>query len=314
MKVNLEDLSAVQVPVPKVGQDEVLIEVAGSSVNPVDWKLIESPLALTWSYPHVLGRDCAGKVVAVGADVERLHVGDAVWADAGGGCYGEYAALKASIVGKAPSSLPLPASAVLPLVGLTGMDALQKFAGAPWTDGKIVLVLGGSGGTGHVGIQLAKAWGASKVISTCGTSHIDFCAGLGADQVIDYRKEDWFTALGTNSVDIIYDCVGVTSTGGHAYDVLKDGGFFATLVPTALASPLRALQRRSIKQAFVMTKSSDYRDLEVLKELVDDGKLRSSVEKVFSIAEVATAVNASMGGHTAGKISVVPQVKFTTIV
>jgi len=310
LKIHLENFKAVELPVPSPKSGELLIKVAGSSVNPIDWKLLETPVALAWHYPAVLGSDCAGTVVSLGTSVSKFKVGDAVWADAfiNGACYGQYAILKESITALAPTKIALPDVAVLPLVSLTGLDAF-KFAKAPWSEGKTVVVLGGSGGTGHVGIQIAKAWGAAKVIATCGTSNLPFCASMGADQVIDYHKADWFSVLKPRTVDVIYDTVGLGGTGKHAFDILKDGGFFITTLPTALASPVTILKRPSVKQTAILTNSKNPEDLETLKDLVDAGKLRPHVERAFAISDLSGAINASMSGHTVGKISVVPTQK-----
>merc|ERR1719223_1992156 len=99
MKIHLEELKEVEVKVPTPGKKQVLVKVAASSVNPVDWKLIETPYALAWSYPHVFGRDVAGTVTAVGADVTRFKVGDKVWADNSGkeAAYAEFVALDESM-------------------------------------------------------------------------------------------------------------------------------------------------------------------------------------------------------------------------
>jgi len=295
----------VEIDVPTPKDDEVLVKVSGSAVNPVDWKLIESPYALGWSYPHVCGRDCAGTVAAVSSSETRLKVGDAVWADTTGeGCFGEYVAIKTAAVGLAPSNVPLEHAAVLPLVALTGLEAYQ-FADAPWSEGKTVLVLGGSGGTGHVGIQLAKALGATNVITTCGTSHVDFCTSMGADQVIDYHEADFHAVIPVRSVDIVYDCVGQPGTGDLAYDLLRDGGAYVTLLDS-LASDATAASRPSVKQQTFLTDSSDYRQLDILKGLVEGGKLTPIISSTYQVSDFASAFAESMSHHATGKIVVVP--------
>merc|ERR1712194_658039 len=172
--------------------------------------------------------------------------------------------------------------------------------------GPTVVVLGGSGGTGHTGIQLAKALGASKVISTCGTDHVDFCKSMGADQVIDYHKENWHAVIPANSVDVVYDTVAIKGTGDLAYDILKDGGAFVTLLSDATASSATASKRPSIKQESFLLSQIQTTYLDTLKGFIDAGKLHGHIDETFTFAQVANAVNASMGGHTTGKISVVP--------
>lgn len=314
-EVHIEDLQEVEVAVPSPGKTEVLIEVSGSSVNPVDWKLIKSDYAKQWSYPHVFGRDCAGIVVAVGSDVHRLKVGDAVWADNAHpeGCYAEYVALEEAITGLAPSTVSLAEAAVLPLVSLTAKQALN-FAGLPSTPiTGTVVVLGGSGGVGHVALQIARAWAPdAHIVTTCGTSNVDFCSEMGADEVIDYHEASWEDVVPALSADHIFDTVGVTGTAELAYKILKDGGTFATIAG-ALASNATAASRPSVKQYFFLTDSSDYHQLDTLRELVDAKSLRPIVDKTFTISEVGAAFNHSIAGHSTGKSSVVPS-KSTAIV
>lgn len=309
-KVDVADMKEIKVKVPTPGKGEILVQVEGSSVNPIDYKEYGMPpFGLNIPFPHVLGSDCGGVVVALGEGAARLNVGDKVWADnklGGEGCFAEYAVLAESIVSVAPSSVPLADAATLPLVALTALDALQKFAGAPWPAGKTVVVLGGSGGVGNVGVQLAKAWGATHIIATCGTSNVEFCKSLGADQVIDYHKAQFYDVIPPKSVDVVFDTVGIYGTGSEAFDILKDGGFHATTLPTGLANPMKQLERWDVSQKFILTDSSDYKDLDVLTELVNAGQLKPHVGQRFTIAQAGAAFNASMGGHSRGKISVTP--------
>jgi len=311
--VHFEDLQEVEVPVTKFPVEaQVLVQVAGSSVNPVDWKLITSDRAKAWSYPHIFGRDCAGTVVAVGDYVERLKVGDLVWADNASpeGCYAEYVLMEESITGLAPTTVPLAESALLPLVGLTGMQALN-FGGLPAAKPNTIVVLGGSGGVGHVTLQIARAWAPEATIyTTCGTSNLEFCKKMGASVVVDYHVDDWQNIVPALSADIVFDTVGVSGTAELAYDVLQDGGTFVTIAGALAPSPV-ARSRPSVKQHFFLTDSSDYQQLDVLKELVDAGKLTPVLDETFPTAQIADAFRHSMGHHAVGKISVVPTATVT---
>ena len=110
--------------------------------------------------------------------------------------------------------------------------------------------------------------------------------------------------LAPRSVDIIYDTVAQAGTGDLAFDVLKDGGFFATLLPRGLASPGAIRKRPAVKQHFFLTSSGDFHDLDVLRDLVNAGKLRGHIEQAFPISQLSAAINASMAGHTGGKIGI----------
>jgi len=306
--VHLEDLQEVEVPAPgSPSATQVRVQVAGSSVNPVDWKLIKSDRAKQWSYPHVFGRDCAGTVLEVGSGVSRLKVGDAVWADSAHpeGCYGEIVLLEEAITGLAPTTVPLAQAALLPLVALTAKQAFE-FGGLPDATVSTIVVLGGSGGVGHVALQIARAWApAAHIVTTCGTSNLDFCSEMGADTVVDYHTQEWQDVVPALSADIIFDTVGATNAAELAYQVLKDGGSFVTIAG-ALASDATAASRPSVNQEFFLTDSSDYRQLDTLKELVDAGKLRPILDETFSFSEIAACFDHSINGHSTGKVSVVP--------
>jgi NADPH:quinone reductase-like Zn-dependent oxidoreductase len=207
--------------VPKPGLGEILIQVNSSSVNPVDWKLIEKGQGFDAiiHYPHTLGFDVAGTVVQCDK-CKRLKVGDEVWADLGMieplnggelGGYAQYAVAKESQTGLKPSGMSMAEAASLPLVGMTSYQVLKK-TGAPWKisagSNFTVLITSGSGGTGFVGIQMAKAFGATFVVTATSKENIDFCKAQGADLVIDYEIEDIFSAVPDNSLDVVYDNYG----------------------------------------------------------------------------------------------------------
>lgn len=310
LKVHIEDFAEVQArtpPSPKRG--EVLVKVAGASVNPCEWKEIESPRVLSWSYPHVGGIDFAGTVLAVGHGVTRWKAGDNVWGMSGSeGAHAEYMVTDQQLVALAPTQIPLEEAAVLPLVSLTNLMGFRVAQGLWPLEGKVVVVLGGSGGTGHNAIQLAKAWGASKVVATCGTSNVEFCREMGADVVVDYRKANWTDVLGAGSVDFVYDTVSADRTGNLAYSVLRDGGCYVCLLGGCLAEDSVARERPSITQKSIFLGSAGYgsQDLDVVKGLVDSGKMRPHIQKVFTLSEVGQLFSTIMAGHSVGKNSMVP--------
>lgn len=308
-KVHIEDFKEVQVTTPQTpGAGEVLVKVAGASVNPCEWKEIEGGATLSWKFPHVGGIDFGGTVLAVGSGVSHLKVGDAVWGMSGNeGAHAEYMVTDQTLVGVAPSAISLEEAAVMPLVALTDLMGFRVAKG-PWTSGKTVVVLGGSGGTGHAAIQLAKAWGASKVITTCGTSNIEFCKSQGADLVIDYHEQNWQEVVEAKSVDFVYDTVSADLTGNLAYPVLKDDGTYVCLLGSCLADKAVAKARPGITQAAIYLGSAGYthKDLDVLRDLVDAGKLRPHIQKTFAFSEVDQLFATIMAGHSVGKNSIVP--------
>lgn len=307
-ELNLEDLEEVTVPVPIPEGDEVLIEVAGASLSPCEWKMMQSPQAWTWTYPHVSGFDVAGTVAAVGENTTRLKVGDKVWAfSINMGAHAEYVAVPERYTGLAPESITLADAGAIPLVALTVLEAF-RYARGPWHDrDATVVILGGSGGNGHVAVQMAKAWGASKVITTCDSNVMKFCESLGADQVINHDEVDFNKALKPQSVDFIYDAIAAKGTGSKAYPLIKDGGFFVTLLHDAIAGEGVARTRPFVSQtSYLLSQRKSFRDLEVIRDIVDKGQLFIHVNQTFGIAELPQAFNTSMQGHIVGKLHVLP--------
>lgn len=313
--VDFDSIKYVEVKVPAVEHDQVLIKVTAGALNPCEWKFpmgMESPLDWIPSYPLVLSRDCLGTVVSVGKDVKRLKVGDVVWGNQGPfkqGCASKYAALKEVVMSHAPAKLPAVEAAVLPLVSLTSLDALRFCSGSGMSlANKTLLVLGGSGGVGHVMIQMAKAWGASRVIATCGTDHVAFCSSVGGDRVIDYHKQEWQSLLKERSVDAVFDLVGLGGTGDQAYEVLREDGCFVTLQGQRNIMPSwRAKARRpDIRALFSNTEYWHPEDLDLIRDMVDAGKLKPHIDKTYTWEELGPGFRYLMDGHTTGKISIVP--------
>ena len=182
-----------EVAVPSPGAGQVLVEVYGSAVNPCDVDYIEFGVGCAGGGGS-LGMDLAGVVVATGTDVSRLKVGDQVWADTGGiqgvtGAMAQYALVSEKQTGLKPTTLNFTEAGSIPLVGLTALEMLQK-TGAPWSNrtNVTVAITSGSGGTGFMCVQLARAFGAAHVVTAAsGAENIAFMKSIGADEVIDYK-------------------------------------------------------------------------------------------------------------------------------
>jgi len=315
-KFHVEDLSVSEHPVPKPGLGEVLIEMKASNINPVDHKVVEM-VGRFWGYPHKLGFDVAGKVVAVGPGVsDRLKIGSEVWGEATNlgsvattaGAYAQYAAVSESVLGLKPPSLSWVEAGALPMVALTGYDSFLWAAGGErFTGGNVtVLVLGGSGGTGHIGIQLAKAMGAKHVITTCSSKNADFVRGLGADEVIDYHTQNYWEVLAKKSVDFIYDCVGQPKTGDLAYPLLKYGGHFTTLLTAGLPSLKSRVARLDLhaKSPLCVLGCSSRERMDAISKLIEQHELKVRIDSIYALSDIVGAFNRSLSGHSAGKVVV----------
>jgi NADPH:quinone reductase-like Zn-dependent oxidoreductase len=225
---NNDGVRAGEMPDPEVRGDDVLVQIHAASVNPLDLKIRGGSLKLILPYrlPFVLGNDLAGVVVRVGSRVQRFKRGDEVYARPDQdriGAFAEFISIKEDAVASKPKELTMEEAASIPLVGLTAWQALIERANLK--AGQNVLVHAGSGGVGTFAIQLAKHVGA-LVATTTSTANLDWVKRLGADIVIDYRKDDFETLL--HDYDVVLDTLG-GETLEKSLRVLKPGGKLISL-------------------------------------------------------------------------------------
>ena len=179
-----------------------------------------------------------------------------------------------------------------------------RFAGAPWKEaGTNVFITAGAGGTGHVAIQMAKAWG-GNVTAVGGPRDEAFILQMGADRFIDYTKDaNVFATVAADSVDVVYDNYGGAGTADQAMPALRQGGAFVFLPGNGGA--LSKHPKKGVKQInFGFVDSTKYADLDTLKVLADGGKLKPHLQAVFPMAELVAAFNLSMSGTVQGKIGI----------
>ena len=220
---NNDGVRAGEMPDPELRDDDVLVQIHAASVNPVDFKIRDGELKLILPYrlPFILGNDLAGVVVRVGSGVRRFKPGDEVYARPDKdriGAFAEFISIKEDAVAIKPKKLTMEEAASIPLVGLTAWQALIERANLK--RGQKVLIHAGSGGVGTFAIQLAKHLGAI-VATTTSTANLDWVKRLGADIVIDYKKDDFETIL--HDYDVVLDTLG-GETLEKSLRVLKPGG------------------------------------------------------------------------------------------
>ena len=214
---------AGEMPDPELHDDDVLVQIHAASVNPVDLKIRDGKLKLILPYrlPFILGNDLAGVVVRVGSGVRRFKPGDEVYARPDEdriGAFAEFISIKEDAVANKPKKLTMEEAASIPLVGLTAWQALVERANLK--TGQKVLIHAGSGGVGTFAIQLAKHLGAI-VATTTSTANVEWVKRLGADIVIDYKKDDFANIL--HDYDVVLDTLG-GETLEKSLRVLKPGG------------------------------------------------------------------------------------------
>src|SRR5580693_6341850 len=267
-------------PIPDIGPDGVLIRARAAGVNPVDWKIRKGLMTAVrpLQFPAVVGADVSGTVERVGVLVNRFKPGNAVVARVDG-AYAEFAAVKTDAVSPAPKSIPLEHAAGLPIAAGTAWTLL--FDAARVVPGQRVLVHAAAGGVGTFAVQFAKLAGL-YVIATCSAPNAALVKSLGADEVIDYRNENF--AAKAKEVDLVLDNVG-GETLRESYRVVRKGGLLLTIA----SPPDEALAKQhGITARFERGVVNGIR-LQEIGGLIDIGQLQVIVEKEFPLNEAAAA-------------------------
>ena len=290
-----EVLKLEDVPRPEPKENEALVRVIASGVNPVDSLIVSGKYAKEFGthVPLTPGYDVAGVVEQTGAKIMKLKVGDGVYGYLlWGGGYAEYAVATEGEAAIKPKSLSYSEAASVPLVVLTAWQALID--AAKLSSGQTVLIHGGSGGVGTMAIQIAKARGA-RVIATASTANQDLLKELGADVAVDYTKEKFEDVA--KDVDVVLDTVG-KDTLTRSYGVVKKGGFIATLVARLDQAEL---DKRGIRGASISVKP-DANELEQITKLIEAKKIKPVVSQELPLAEATRALQQAATHHTRGKI------------
>ncbi|GAA3645115.1 NADP-dependent oxidoreductase [Nocardioides ginsengisoli] len=317
-----DGLKAADVPAPSVGPRDVLVDIRAASINPLDMMVRngEFKQLLKYKQPFVLGHDLSGVITKVGADVRGLEVGDEVYArprDLRIGAFAEQLAIDADDVALKPSSLSFEEAAAVPLVALAAWQALVDVADVQ--PGHKVLVHAGAGGLGSTVVQVAKHLGA-HVATTAHTNDIARVRALGADEVIDYTRDD-FTQV-VSGYDVVLDSLGAASLE-KSLTILKPGGLaisvvgppdpaFATQLGQPLLKPVMALLSRKVRRrarklgvrySFFFMRASGAQ-LASLAALYDAGTLRPVLDRTFPFDRTPDAMAYVEQGKASGKIVV----------
>lgn len=296
-------LASADIPKPSPGPGQILIAVRASSVNPIDWKLASGKLRflMPLKLPQVPGFDVAGEVVEVGAGVTGFPIGARVHArlDKGiGAASAAFSLASPDVTTVMPDSMDFATAAGLPLAGMTALQGLRNHGGLSLSGStKRVLVIGASGGVGHLAVQIARAAGAT-VIGICSGRNRAMVESLGANEVIDYQQPDPYRSLAP--CDIILDCVGSAYQDWTPF--LTPSGAFVSALPgpaLILRGLLNAVSRHKVHA--VMLKSNAP-DLRILDELAATGKLRVVIDQRFPLEQLQAAWQRSISGRAVGKI------------
>ena len=276
------------------GPGQVVIDVVAASINGADWR-VRAGLYSEGKFPLILGRDFSGTVAALGAGVEDLKVSDAVFGvlEAGReGAYAEKLAITAAIVAKKPATLSHIDAAALALTGLTALISVETTL--KLQRGETILIQGGAGGVASIAIQIAKHIGA-RVITTTSAANIDYVRGLGADQVIDYKAQDFTQVI--SGCDAAFDTVG-GDVAQKCFAVLRPGGRAAFIASGAQAPQSDRADVTSLRPAVGRARAP----LERIAALVAAGAVRPPEIKLYRLSQAAEAHRVSEGRHFRGKL------------
>src|SRR6266705_1059177 len=290
-----EVLKFEEIPRPEPKENEALVRVIASGVNPAD------PLTLSGKYareigthlPLIPGYDIAGIVEKTGVKITKLKAGDAIYGyPTFGGGWAEYVTVTGGEVAAKPASLSFTEAAAVPMGALTAWQALVDTA--QLQPGQTILIHGGSGGVGSFAVQNAKARGA-RVIATASTANQDLLKQLGADVAIDYTKQKFEEIV--RDVDLVLDTVG-RDTLARSYGVVKKGGIVVTIVSRCDEAELKKHEIRGAS----LSSHPDATELAEITKLIDEGKIKPIVSQVLPLTDAAKADAQAATHHTRGKI------------
>ena len=303
-------LQEVAKPTPK--EDEVLVKVHAASVNAYDWHLLTADIflvrlmggGLRRPKKAIPGVDIAGRIEAAGSNVKQFRPGDEVFGDisaCGNGGFAEYVSVPENALALKPATLSFEEAAAVPMAAVTALQGLRDEGRIQ--AGQKVLINGASGGVGTFAVQIAKAFGA-EVTAVCSTRNLDLARTLGADRVIDYTKED-FTRNGQT-----YDLI-LAANGYHPLSAYKRALTPQGIYVMAGGKPGQIFQAMLLgswmsenggKKLGGFTAKANQKDLVMLKELVEAGKVVPVIDKRYPLSEAAEALRYLGAGHARGKV------------
>lgn len=296
-------LAKVEKPLP--GENQLLIKVHASSANAYDWRhlradpfLIRLMGAGFFKPKHqILGADIAGVVEETGSNVKQFMPGDAVFGEGSYGGFAEYVCVDADRFVKKPENLSFEEAAAAPMAALTALQGLRDKGSIK--SGQKVLINGASGGVGTFAVQIAKTFGA-EVTGVCSTSKKELVKSLGADQVIDYTNED--ITKNNEQFDLIFDIAAYRSFSDYKPILKPDGKY--VLAGGSISRIFQLMFKSMIKSKniAVLIANINQKDMLLIKELLESGKIKSVIDKIYPLEETAEAIRYLEDGNVKGKV------------
>ncbi|WP_409347143.1 NADP-dependent oxidoreductase [Paenibacillus sp. MBLB4367] len=312
-------LKLADIPIPEVGDHDVLAEIHAASINPLDLLVRDGKLRVLLNYdmPHVLGYDFSGIVIQVGRKVTKFNVGDEIFGrPSKGGAFAEYISVHENDIALKPKNLSFAEAASIPLVGLTSYQVLHERMRL--SAGQKVLIQAGSGGVGTFAIQLAKVMG-GYVATTTSDAGAQLVESLGADQIINYKTEQFDELL--QNYDGVFDTLGgetlekafkIVKPGGHIVSVsgppnarfgeAERLGFIKTNIFRLIARKITKLEKKyNVKYNFLFMKPSG-RQLKILSKWIESEKIKPVIDRIFPFEDAQKAMEYSESGRAKGKL------------
>lgn len=302
------ELKDVDKPAPK--DNQVLVKIRAASVNPLDWHILRGKpflvrlMGFGFLKPkqQILGADIAGLVEAVGKDVTQFKVGDEVFGSGMGG-FAEYACLREDKLVLKPTAMTFEQAAAIPVAGLTALQALRDHGRLQ--AGQQVLINGASGGVGTFAVQIAKTLGA-HVTGVCSGRNLEMVRSIGADQVIDYTKEEFWRSgkkydliLDNNAGRSLLKPLRALNSAG-TYVFVGGSAFILPMLQQLILKPLYS--RKNGKRNLGMLANMNQTDLTFIKELFEAGKVKPVIGRRYTLSEVPEAIRHLEEGHARGKV------------
>jgi NADPH:quinone reductase-like Zn-dependent oxidoreductase len=315
-KYGLPDvLHLEEVKKPALNEEKVLVKVFAASINASDWHLLTADpfpmrlmgVGLFKPKNTILGADIAGRVEAVGSKIKQFQPGDAVFGDVfglGSGSFAEYVSVPESALALKPSNVPFEQAAAVPVAAVTALQGLRDQGHIQ--PGQKVLINGASGGVGTFAVQIAKAYGA-EVTAVCSTRNLGMARSIGADHVIDYSKED-FTQNGRR-YDLILAVNGYHPLSAYQRALTPQGiyvfvgGLPKQTFQSLFLGPL--LSKRDGRKMTSVMKRANQKDLLLIRDLLEDGKVRPVIDECYPLCKTAEAFRYFEKGHTQGKVVII---------
>jgi NADPH:quinone reductase-like Zn-dependent oxidoreductase len=308
-----DDLKLEEIDKPALGDDGVLVRVRAASVNPYDWHFMRGlpyiarpMLGLRKPKKSVSGVDLAGQVEAVGKNVTQCRPGDEVFGAGREGSLAEYVCGGENDFAPKSVGLTFEQAAAIPMAGCTALQALRD--GGQLQPGQKVLINGAAGGVGTFAVQIAKALGAD-VTGVCSTSNVDLVRSIGADQVVDYTREDF--ARSDRRYDLVLDLVANRSLSDLRRALTPEGALVLSGGGGGrLLGPVGLIFRANVRSRFVSQRLISFLaqlgrdDLVALTELIEAGKVTPVVDRTYPLSEAPEAIRYLETGHARGKVVV----------